>query len=254
MTIALKDLRSYYHSFSFYFLFAMFAAISGFFFWLALNHFALASFQAQTTQDIALRAVNMTDGVISPFIGNLCALALLVIPILSMRAFSEERKAGTLELLVTYPVSDFQIVLGKFVALMTLFLFMILPTTFYFLMAAVIRAKFEVLSLVSGYAGLWLVAMSFASLCLFVSSLTSEQVVSTGIGFLLLLFFWIVGWIAEWVNPSIGFIFRELSLVEHLRDFSRGIIDTKDVAFYLIFVSFFLFATLSVLEVRSWKR
>jgi len=249
-----RDLKSYLSTFSFYLILAFFSVLTGYFFWSGMSYFSLLSFQAASSPTAEIIGLNLTEGVLAPFLGNVAVLLLLLIPILTMRSFSEERKLGTLELLVTYPVTDFQIVLGKFLAMVGILSILILPTMFYFLLAGLIGAKFELASLLISYLGLFLVGVSFLSLGLFVSSLTEQQSVSAGIGFVLLLFFWIVGWMAEWTSPTLGMIFRELSLTEHLKDLMRGIVDTKDLSFFILFSGTFLFGTLCALEVRNWKR
>ncbi|MBI1978323.1 MAG: ABC transporter permease subunit, partial [Candidatus Omnitrophica bacterium] len=188
------------------------------------------------------------------FLANVSVILLLLIPILTMRSFSEERRQGTLELLFTYPLTDVQIITGKFLGALAVIGVLTLPTVFYFLLARVVGAQFEATALVTGYFGLFLMAASYTALGIFMSSLTEHQAISAGIGFVILLFFWIVGWMAEWTSPGLSTVFRELSLVEHFQDLTRGIIDTKDLVFFILFISFFLFATLARLEIRSWKR
>ncbi|MBI4372510.1 MAG: ABC transporter permease subunit [Candidatus Omnitrophica bacterium] len=254
IAIAARDLKSWLHTFSFYLFAAFFLAVSGYFFWSNISYFSLVSYQVATNPALEVRQLNLTEGVLSSFLASIAALLLLLIPLLTMRSFAEEKERGTFELLFTYPVSDIQIVLGKFIGILAVLILLISPTTAYFFLAQVVGAKFETASLLIGYGGLFLVGASFAALGIFMSSLTERQAVSAGIGFALLLFFWIVGWMAEWTSPALGTIFREISLVEHFRDIARGIVDTKDVSFFLLFIAFFLFATLSTLEIRTWKR
>lgn len=254
IAIALKDFRSWVNAFSFYLLAAFFLGMTGYFFWSGLSYFSLVSFQVATNPTMQVRSLNLTEGVFSLFMSNMTVLLLLLIPILTMKSFAEEKKIGTLELLFSYPVSDFQIVLGKFFGLLAITCILILPTILYFFLAEVVGAKFELPALLSGYLGLTLVSASFISFGMFMSSLTEHQVISAGIGFAVLLFFWIIGWVAEWTNPQLGAIFRELSLILHFEDMTRGVLDTKDIAFFVFFITFFLFASLATLEIRSWKR
>ncbi len=254
ITIALKDLRSWTNMFSFYLLAAFFLGMTGYFFWSGLSYFSLVSFQVATNPAMPVRSLNLTDGVFSLFMANMTVLLLLLIPILTMKSFAEEKKFGTLELLFTYPVSDFEIVLGKFLGLLATTGILILPTLSYFFLAEVVGAKFELATLLTGYLGLLLISASFISFGMFMSSLTEHQVISTGICFAVLLFFWIIGWVADWTSPVIGSVFKEFSLVIHYQDMTRGILDTKDIAYFIFFTSFFLFATLATLEIRTWKR
>ena len=249
-----REIKFWLHTFSFYLLAAFFLGLTGYFFWSGLSYFSLMSFQAATNPALEVTGLNLTEGVLGLFLANLAVLLLLLTPILTMRSFSEEKRLGTLELLFSYPISDVQIVIGKFLGLLAVLLLLVSPTVFYFLLARFVQAKFEVSSLLIGYAGLLLIGASFAALGLFVSALTEHQAVGAGIGFAILLFFWVAGWIADWTSPALGRIFRELSLVEHFRDLAHGVVDTKDIAFFVLFISFFLFAALSALEVRKWKR
>ena len=249
-----RDIKFWLNAFPFYLLTAFFLGVTGYFFWSELSYFSLVSFQAATNPDIQVRSLNLTENVLGLFLANIAFLMLLLIPILTMRSFSEERRLGTLELLFSYPVSDFRIVFGKFLALLIILLLLILPTVFYFLIAQLVGAQFEMSALATGYIGLFLVGASYAALGMFMSSLTEHQAVSAAIGFAILLFFWVVGWMADWTSPTLGRIFQELSLVEHLRDLTRGVVDTRDIVFFVLFIVFFLFATLCALEVRAWKR
>ena len=254
ITISLRDFKSWMNHFSFYLLAAFFLAMTGYFFWSGLSYFSLVSFQVATNPTMQVRSLNLTEGVFSLFMANMTVLLLLLIPILIMKSFAEEKKFGTLELLFSYPLSDFQIVLGKFFGLLGIALVLILPTLSYFFLAEVVGAKFEPQTLATGYLGLILISASFISFGMFMSSLTEHQVVSAGIGFAVLLFFWIIGWLADWTNPQLGAIFRELSLVLHFEGMTRGVLDTKDFAYFIFFTVFFLFSTLATLEIRTWKR
>jgi ABC-2 type transport system permease protein len=253
-SIGLRDLLANLSSFSYYLLLTIFFGIAGYFFWSNISYFSLISFQAATNPRMQVQGLNLIDGVLSPFLSNLSVLMLLLITILTMRSFSEEKKAGTLELLFSYPISDVQVVVGKFLGLLALVMLMIIPTIFYFQLAAVVGAKFETATLCSGYFGLVLMSSSFIALGMFVSSLTDNQAISAGIGFSIILFFWIVGWMADWTSPALGAIFKELALTEHFYDLTRGVLDTRDVGFFILFSLFFLFATLCSIEVKTWKR
>ena len=254
LAIAERDIQGWLNGFSFYLFGGFFLAMTGYFFWSDLSYFSLVSFQVATNPAMEVKGLNLTEGVLGLFLANVAFLLLILIPLLTMRSFAEDKRLGTLELLFVYPLSDVQIVIGKFLSLLSLLFLLILPTLIYFLFASAVGAKFEIPSILGGYAGLFLVAASFTALGMFMSSITEHQAVSAGIGFAILLFFWIVGWMADWSSPALGAIFRELSLVEHFRDFTRGVVDTKDVIYFCLFIGFFLLSTLCTLEVRSWKR
>lgn len=254
LAVCEREINTYLHSFSFYLTAVFFLGVSGYFFWSNLCYFSLLSYQAATNPAAQSNSFNLMEHVFAPFLANVSVLLLLLVPILTMRSFAEERKMGTLELLVTYPVSGGQILAGKFLSVLFLTVVLILPTLAYYPFARQVNADFEFHTLASGYLGLLLVASAFTALGIFISSLTDHQAVSAGIGFAILLFFWIAGWMADWTSPVLGRFFRALSLVEHFRDFTRGVIDTKDIAYFVLFIGFFLFATICSLEIRTWKR
>ncbi len=254
LAVAGRELKSYLHSFSFYLLAAFFFGVTGYFFWSTLSYYSLLSFQVATNPVSRVSALNLTEGVVSPFLANVAVLLLLLIPVLSMKSFVDERKQGTIELLFSYPVSPFQVLAGKYLAMLVLAACLIFPTLVYYPLAGAVGAHFETETLVTGYLGLFLVAASFAGLGIFTSCLTDHQAVSAGIGFSILLFFWIVGWMAEWTSPALAVVFRELSLIEHFRDLTRGVLDTGDLAYFVLFIVFFLLMALSVIELRTWKR
>ena len=159
-----REVRFYLNTFAFYFVLALFAAIAGYFFWSSLSYFSLVSFQVATNPSTQVKGLNLVEGVASPFLLNVSALMLLVIPILAMRSFAEERQSGTLELLVTYPISDIEIVMGKFLALAALLFLLVSPTVSFFFLAQAVAPHFEAVSLAMGYLGLFLVGASFVSL------------------------------------------------------------------------------------------
>jgi len=189
--------------------------------------------------------------VIQPFFGQISLLYLLL-PILTMRLLAEERRLHTMELLFSSPVSVSHIVLGKYVAaaiLLTLTLLMTLPGPLY----VFLYGNPDLGALVSGYVGLFFVGLSFLSLGLFASSLTDNQIIAAMLGFGLVVLFWIIGGAPYVVGADAGFLLAHFSLLEHFYVFSKGIIELKDVVFFLSFIFFFLFLTHQVLESNRWR-
>jgi ABC-2 type transport system permease protein len=177
---------------------------------------------------------------------------LLVLPLMTMRLFAEEKKLGTIELLWTYPVRDSQIVAGKFLACWLFFLIMLLltainPVIFYRFY------QFDVGPLLAAYLGIFLLGTAFIACGLFVSSLTENQVVSAMATYGILVFFWFMTWNEEAASQSILRMLLRLSLFDRFYNFSRGVIDTRDVAFFVLFAGLFLFLTLQSLSVRKWR-
>ncbi|MEE9172513.1 MAG: ABC transporter permease subunit [candidate division NC10 bacterium] len=251
LAIFKKEMRVYFASPIAYAVFTIFLVISGFFFYTILTYFSLISAQASMNPGLAT-GLNVTDGIVRPFFGNMSVILLFVMPLITMRLFAEERKQGTLELLLTYPVRDAEVLLGKFLAATAFSGLLLLTTALYPLLLA-LWSEPELYPILTGYLGLLLLAMAFISLGLLCSSLTENQIVAATLAFGALLLFWIIGWAAMLAEGDWALLFRYLSIVDHLASFTQGVIETKDLVYYLGVTSFFLFATLKSMEIRRWK-
>jgi len=174
------------------------------------------------------------------------------VPLLTMRLFSEEKKSGTIELLLTYPVTDMEVLLGKFLACMAVFTIMIALTVLYPILIIAFGQP-EAGPIITGYIGLFFVGASFVSLGIFASSLTENQIIAATVAFGLLLLFWMISFSASLAGPIVGDILSYISMTTHLEGFAKGVIDTEDVVYYLIFITLFLFLTLRILESKKWR-
>jgi ABC-2 type transport system permease protein len=177
---------------------------------------------------------------------------LLIAPLLTMRLFAEERRQGTLELLWTYPLRDGALIAGKFTAALLVLLAMLaLTVAFPLTIAWFYPVHFA--SVLTGYLGLFLLGASFLACGVFVSSLTDSQLVAGTVTFGLLLLFWVLTWNQAAANETLVGYLTQLSLFDRFFLFARGAIDSKDLTFFVLFVGFFLFATLLSLESRRWR-
>lgn len=230
--IVRRELRATFTSPVGYVVLALFLFLSGFFHTAILFSFREASMEG-TFQ-------------------NMTVLLLFLTPVITMRLFSEEKKLGTLELLMTRPVRDTSVVLGKFLGAAAYLLIMLLPTAVF---AAVLfrYGNPDLLPLLSGYLGVFLIALAFLALGTFASALTENQIIAVVLSFAFLLFFWAVDALAGSLSGASSSVLSYLSLRTHLDDLLRGVIDVKDILFYLSFIVFWLFTTVKVLEVRKWK-
>ncbi len=224
LTIAGKELRSYFTSPMAYVLAVFYLGIIGYIF---IAVFLLMP-QAQTEH-------------LRDLIGSMLFLTLFVIPMLTMGLFAQERASGTMELLMTRPVRDWEVVIGKFLAIVSLFASVIIISLSYPVILEVV-AKVDWAMILTGYFGLLLAAAAFAALGIFASSLTSNQIAAAIIAVFMLLFLWLIGTLSYSVSQSLGDVFKHLSVMENYQDFSKGIIDTKNILYFLslIFVSLFL--------------
>lgn len=230
---------------------AIFLLVSGFFFWANVSFMSLVSLQAANNPMIADR-INLTDVVIRPLVQNMSIVLLFVMPLLTMRLFSEEKKSGTIELLLTYPVTDLAILFGKFLAAALLLLVMLAGTLPFVVLLFGIGDP-DPGTLLSGYLGLLLMGAAFMALGIFLSSLTENQIIAAAVSFGSALLFWVLSWSSTLSGEKVGAVLKQLSILEHLESFNKGILALSDLSFFVLFIAFFLFLTLRSLETHRWR-
>ena len=184
--------------------------------------------------------------------GPMTTLFLFTVPMLTMRLLAEEQRSGTIELLLTSPIRDWEVVLGKYLASIGLIV-VILCLTLYYPIVMSLFGNPDIGPILSGYLGLFLLAAALASLGLLASSLTQNQIVAVIIGLSSGLLFWMSESVADFVGTPFAGIFSAISLRAYFPDFAMGIIDTRNVMFYLTFVAVSLFLTVRAVESRRWR-
>ncbi len=246
-----KELYSLFASPIFYVVALVFLLISGYFLYSAVAYYNILSFQA-SQNPMALKQLNTTDMVIRPFLMDVSIVLLLISPLLTMRLYAEERKSGTIELLFTYPVSDLSTLLAKFLAVLSAFLIILAGTLpGMFLLGYVGDPNWK--ALLCGYLGVALLGGAFLALGLFTSSLTQNQIVAAVLSFGALLMFWIIGWLKNLVDPGMARFVEYISITRHFESFTKGVLDTRDLIYYLLFIVLFLFFTLRQMESYRWR-
>lgn len=249
-----KELKSYFYSPIAYVVITIFLAVTGYLFYNSMASFSTISFQAQADPMLAKQSnmLNITENVVRPLFGLISMVMLMMMPLLTMRLFAEEKKAGTLELLLTYPVTDAQVLLGKFFACLTVFAVMLLLSLTYPLFIAA-YGRPEIGPIVTGYIGLFLMGAAFISLGIFASSMTENQIIAATVAFGALIFFWMISFSTAYVGPALGWILTYIAMTEHLESFAKGVLDSGDLIYYINFIALFLFMTLRVLESKKWR-
>jgi ABC-2 type transport system permease protein len=247
LAIARKELRSYFASPIAYIVIGLFAVIFGIFFGVILLNFNQASQQGGG------QAVNVNEQLIRPVFLNSVVVFLFMLPIVTMRSYAEEKRSGTIELLLTAPLTDLQIILGKFTGAMGLYASMLLVT------ALSMGALFffgtpEVKPLLATYLGLLLMGGCFVSVGLLISSFTSNQIVAGAVTFGVFLILWVINWPAPFAPwPWLQTFLNYASIVDHFDDFSRGVLDTKHVVYYISFIAVGLFLTARSVDTERWR-
>ncbi|OGL08943.1 MAG: ABC transporter permease [Candidatus Rokubacteria bacterium RIFCSPLOWO2_02_FULL_72_37] len=244
-------MRLYFTSPVAYVVVMIFLLIAGYFFYSIFAFFTLASMQSAMNPAMA-RDLNVTDSVMRPLFSNVSVILLLLLPLLTMRLFAEERRSGTIELLLTFPVRDGAVLIGKYLAAFALYAVMLGLTVLYPGIVAYF-ARLETGPVFTGYLGLLLMGAAFIAVGIFTSSLTENQIVAAITTFGTLLIFWILGWSADYAGGAVGRVLQHLSILEHNESFAKGVLDTKDIIYYLNFTILALFLALRSLEARRWK-
>jgi len=226
-----KELAGYFSAPVAYIVAAVFLLISGYFFSVVLAF----------SREASMRYL----------FHNMAVTLLLLAPMLTMRLIAEERKMGTYELLMTSPLRISELVAGKFLGAALLFLSILAVTLEYPLLLAVFGDP-DWGPLLTGYLGFILLGFAFISVGMFASSLTDNQIVATVIAFGILLFMWIIGWASDLMGGPVGMLVRGLSIFDRFDSFSKGVLDTGDVVFYLSVIGTFFFLTARSLDWRRW--
>jgi ABC-2 type transport system permease protein len=251
LAIAHKELKAYFASPIAYIVIGFSAILFGWFFVNLLYYFDRMSLQAGLGAG-GPDSVNVNEMLIGPLFMNVSVILLFTLPLITMRIYSEEKRSGTIELLLTAPLTDFQIVMGKFIGALVLYIAMLAITAVHlaFLFAF---GNPEWRPVLAGYLGVLLMGGCFLSLGLFVSSLTKNQIVAGFITFAVFLMFWVINWIASFTGPTMQGVLNYLSITEHLNDFTRGVIDTKHLIYYVSFIAFSLFLTVRSVDSERWR-
>ncbi|MEE2637671.1 MAG: ABC transporter permease [Acidobacteriota bacterium] len=250
IALAHKELRAYFVSPIAYVLLVFFSLLFGWFYVAGINlmvQLSMGQFGMGGPQ-----VINVNEFMIRPLFGNTAVILLFLLPMLTMRSYAEEKRSGTMELLLTSPLSDFQIIIGKFVGALAL----------YGLMLAVTLIHIGILfwygepewgPIFTGYLGLLLMGGAFISVGLAISSMTKNQIVAGVATFAVLLLFWIINWIGDSSGTTTQGVLAYLSILEHFDDFSKGVIDTKHVTYYLSFIGVGLFLTAKSMDMERWN-
>ena len=249
LAIAQKELRSYFASPIAYTIIGFFALVFGWFYVVSVNFFMQASMQMGMQGQ---GQVNVNSMAIRPLLQNVSVVALFVLPLITMRTYAEEKRSGTIELLLTSPVTDFQIIIGKFAGAVSLYLLMLAVTSIH-IAILFIYGNPEWKPIVTGYLGLFLMGASFISIGLLISSLTKNQIVAGMITFATLLMLWTISWMSDSAGPVMQKVLQALSITDRFGDFSKGVIDLKHVVYYLSFIGFGLFLTAKSVDSERWR-
>lgn len=233
--IARREIQAYFASPVAYVVLAFFVFLYGYVFVDYLSIFV----QQSMGGGFGGGAMNLNQDLIRWLFSTTAVILLFVLPLVTMRSFSEELRAGTIELLLTSPVTDWQLVLGKFLGAFFLYATMLGLTTIH-MGVLFFFGDPEWKPLLAGYLGMLLLGAGFLSFGLLYSSLTKNQIVAGFLSFGTFLFLWLIQFAESWAGEAAGVI-SYVSATSHLEEFVKGVIDTRDVVYYLSFTALGLF-------------
>ena len=250
LLICQKELKSYFASPIAYLLMAFFALIFGFGFYTATRDMIRFSMQAQMMGQ--QQSMNVNEQIIRPLLGFASTIALFLIPMITMRTFAEEKKTGTIELLLTSPIRDIEIIVGKWLGAMLLYLCVLAMSMLNFAMLFA-WGKPDLKPVLIAYLGLILQGGCLLAIGVFISTTTRNQIIAGGVTFFTCLLLWLLSWFTAFDSTATAKVINYLSIVTHFENFSKGVLDLKDVVFYLSMIFFSLFITSRAMESLRWR-
>jgi ABC-2 type transport system permease protein len=250
LLICKKELKSYFASPIAYILMAFFGLIFGFGFYTATRDMLRYSMQAQMMGQQA--QMNVNDQIIRPLLGFASTVALFLIPMITMRTFAEEKSRGTIELLLTSPVHDIQIIVGKWLGAMLLYL-CVLAMSMVNIGLLFAWGKPDLKPVLVAYLGLILQGGCLLAIGVFISTTTKNQIIAGGVTFFVCLLLWLLSWFTAFDTSGAASVVNYLSIVTHFENFSKGVLELKDIVFYLSMIFFSLFITSRAMESLRWR-
>ncbi|HPC36619.1 MAG TPA: ABC transporter permease subunit [Candidatus Marinimicrobia bacterium] len=250
LAIYKRDLKGYFSSPIAYVVIGLFLIVTGIFFYILLSSFLEFSYAVMFQRQGY--PINVNLFMIRPFFQNMSVIVLFVIPMITMRSFSEEKKSGTMELLLTSPLTNWQLILGKFLASFTLYFVMVM-VTFLFMIFLFIWGNPSFMPILISYIGILLMGLVLVALGNFISSLTENQIVAAVGTFGATMLLWVIGFAGDFAGKVFGEVFKYLSIVNHFDDFSKGVFDTNHLVYYLSLTFLMLFFTYQSIESSKWR-
>jgi ABC-2 type transport system permease protein len=248
--ICRKELGSYFSSPVAYILLTMFGLICGFFFWNFLALFVVEGVEMQMRGQSS--PMNLNEQIIRPLLSNAAVIGLFFIPMITMRLFAEEKRTGTIELLATSPIRDIEVILGKWFAALILYSCLLLFTALNFAFLFKYGDP-DWKPLLIGYLGLLLQAGGLLAIGTFISTLTKNQIIAGTVTFGVELLLWVCGWVSGYETAAWAKVLSYMSVITHFESFGRGVLDSKDLIFYITMIFLGLFFTARSLESLRWR-
>ena len=246
--VAGKELRAYFHSPIAYLVMTVYAVLCGFVFYNAVVFYSLQSLRMQAMGGMGAPPMSLNENIIRPILsGILTVVLLLLIPMITMRLYAEEKRSGTIELLLTSPLTDLQIILGKFLGAFLLYATLVILTFLYF-SVLFLYGHPNARPLLANALGLVLYGAALLALGMWFSTFTKNQIIAGVVSFVVFLLLFLLDWVSSFASGLVGRVTSYMALTTHFDNFSKGVIDLTDVVYYASFVVLGIFLTARSVE------
>jgi ABC-2 type transport system permease protein len=243
LAVAGKELRAYFHSPIAYLVITVYAAICGFVFYNSVAFFVIQTFRMQAMGGMGAPPLSLNENIIRPILaGVLAVVVLFLIPLITMRLYAEEKRSGTIELLLTSPLTDLEIILGKFLGALVLY-GLLLAVTFFYFGLLFIYGNPNPKPLLANALGMLLYGAALLALGMWFSTFTRNQIIAGSIGMAVFLLLYLLDWVTAYSYSTLSRVMSYLALTTHFENFSKGVIELSDVVYYLSVVVVGIFLT-----------
>jgi ABC-2 type transport system permease protein len=248
LAVAGKELRAYFHSPIAYLVLTIYSVLCGYFFYVLTGSFVMESFRMQMSEGGAF-PMSLNEMIIRPLFAGILTiiLALFLMPLISMRLYAEEKRTGTIELLLTSPVTDLEVILGKFFGALALFLVMVLMTVLY-IGLLFIYGNPDWKPLLANVLGFVLFGAALLALGMWVSTFTKNQIIAAVVAASLFLLLYVLDWVSAFSSTAAGRVMSYMAFPTHFDNFTKGVIDSGDLVYYLSVIVLGLFLTARSVE------
>jgi ABC-2 type transport system permease protein len=243
LAVAGKELRAYFHSPIAYLVMTMYTLICGYVFYSSTAFYIIQTFRMEAMGGMGAPPMSLNENIIRPILAGIITVVLLfLIPLITMRLYAEEKRSGTIELLLTSPLTDLEIILGKFLGALALYALLVAITFLYFAVLF-IHGNPQARPLLPNALGLLLYGAALLALGMWFSTFTKNQIIAGAVGMTVFLLLFLLDWVTAYSSGVVGRVMSSLSLTTHFDNFSKGVIELSDVVYYLSVILLGIFLT-----------
>jgi len=248
LAVAGKELRAYFHSPIAYLVMTVYSALCGFFFFSFMATYVMQTFRMQAMGGMGAPPMSLNEYIVRPLLeGVLTVVLLLLVPLITMRLYAEEKRSGTIELLLTSPLTDLQIILGKFLGAFGLYAVLMLLTSLYVALLF-LYGNPNAKPMLAGLLGILLFGGALLALGMWISTFTKNQIIAGSVAMAAFLLLYVLDWSSAYSSSDVGRFFSYVALTTHFDNFAKGVIDLSDVVYYASVIALGVFLTARSVE------